>query len=250
MRWRIVLPVTLLVLTAACGVALAQQPPTWCVPGTGVCAQGDGKGGVKMGGSAQGQADPTGASGTATGNTDANAGADASGAYGGQAQGSYPRYHSEPTRFGTGTAFCGTVKAGVRAGVKAGGCFALSFRWESLFFEIETQLLFGGKRRSIDWLFPMSFVIPLTSESSLYEGLQLRAGGTPFGVTFARDENRRNYVRFGLHAGLSYEWDFSDAAAWRVFDARLFLDFAAKREIDDRRNFVDYGAQLATGIVF
>jgi len=207
-----------------------------------------------MGGSAQGQVDHTGASGTATGNADgnANAGAGAAGSYGEQGQGNYqtPRRYSAPVVFGTGTAFCATVKAGARSGVKAGGCFALSFRWEPLFFEIETQLLFGGTRRSIDWLFPMSFVIPLTSDGSLYDGLQLRAGGTPIGVTFARYENGKNYARFGLHAGLSYEWDFSDAAAWRVFDARLFLDFAAKREIDDHGHFVDYGEQLATGIVF
>jgi hypothetical protein len=251
MRLRIVAPVAVLALTAAEGVALA-QPQTWCVPGTQVCAQGDGKGGVKAGGSAQGQVDPTGTSGTATGNADANgnAGADASGSHGGRGQGGYaPRRYSAPTVFGTGATFCGTVKAGAHSGVKLGGCFAVSFRWEPLFFEIETQLLFGGKPRSIDWLFPMSFVIPLTSDDCLYEGLQLRAGGTPIGVTFVRTENGRNYVRFGLHAGLSYEWDFSDAAAWRVFDARAFLDFGTKR-IDDRGNFVDYGAQLATGIVF
>jgi len=252
MRWSVVPPFVLLVLTAAEGAALGQQPQTWCIPGTQVCAQGDGKGGVKAGGSARGQADPTGASGSATGNADAdaNAGADASGRYGGQAQGGYPVRYSQPTHFGTGVTFCGTVKAAVRSGVKGGGCFALSFRWEPLFFEIETQLLFGGKRRSTDWLFPMSFVIPLTSDRNLYEGLQLRAGGTPIGVTFAKRENGGTFARFGLHAGLSYEWDFSDAAAWRVFDARAFLDFAAKRRIDDRGSFVDYGGQLSTGVVF
>jgi hypothetical protein len=249
----VALAVTLLALTAAERVCFA-QPQSWCVPGTQVCAQADGKGGVKAGGSAQGQVDPSGASGTATGNADgnANAGASASGTAGGQGQGQgtyIPPRYSRPTRFGTGATFCGTVKAGVHSGVKAGGCFAVSFRWEALFFEMETQLLFGGKPRSIDWLFPLSFVIPLTSDDSLYEGLQLRAGGTPIGVTFARNEGGRNYVRFGLHAGLSYEWDFSDAASWRVFDARAFLDFGTKN-VDDRGNSVDYGGQLATGIVF
>jgi hypothetical protein len=251
MRGNAVFPVALLAVIAAEDVCFAQQQ-SWCVPGTQVCAHGDGKGGVKVGGSAQGHADPSGASGTATGNADgnANAGAGASGSAGGQGQGGYarPRY-SQSVPFGTGAAFCATVKAGVHSGVKAGGCFALSFRWEPIFFEMETQLLFGGKPRSIDWLFPMSFVIPLTPDDNLYEGLQLRAGGTPIGVTFARTEGRRNYVRFGLHAGLSYELDFSDAASWRVFDARAFLDFGAK-EIDDRGHTVDYGAQLATAIVF
>jgi len=252
MRQPVVLFAALLSLTAAENVALAQAQP-WCVPGTQLCGQGDGRGGVRVGGSAQGQAGPSGASGTATGNAgadaNANANANGNGSYEGGGQGgSYAR--SEPIRFGVGSMFCATVKAGVFSGVKGGGCFALSFRWEPLFFEMETQLLFGGTRHSIDWLFPMSFVIPLTSERSLYEGLQLRVGGSPFGVTFAKEEDGGTYVRFGLHAGLSYEWDFSDGAAWRVFDARAFLDFGTKREVDERGNFLDFGGQVATGIVF
>jgi hypothetical protein len=96
----------------------------------------------------------------------------------------------------------------------------------------------------------MSFVIPLTSQRSLYEGLQLRVGGSPIGVTFAKAENGGNYLRFGLHAGVSYEWDPSAAVSWRVFDARTFLDFGTRREVDLHGNFLDFGAQLSTGIVF
>jgi hypothetical protein len=145
---------------------------------------------------------------------------------------------------------CGTMKAGVWSGIKGGPCFAVSFRTQHLTFEMETQLLFGGVRHSIDWVFPMSFVIPLTSQPSLYEGLQLRAGGSPIGVTFASAQNGGTFLRFGLHAGLSYEWDVSPAFSWRVFDVRAFLDFGAKREVDLRGNFLDFGGQLSTGIVF
>jgi hypothetical protein len=149
-----------------------------------------------------------------------------------------------------GLTLCGTFKAGVTSGFKGGPCFAISFRTEPLIFEMETELLFGGTRHSIDWLFPMSFVIPLTQQRSLYEGLQLRVGGSPIGVTFASDENGGSYIRFGLHAGLSYEWDVSDAVAWRVFDARAFLDFGTKPEVDRLGNFLDFGGQISTGIVF
>ena len=256
MRYAAVLFLAFLALIAAEREVFAQPQP-WCVPGTQFCAEGDGKGGVRVGGSAQGQAGPGGASGSATGNAGANADANANGNANAGANGNgsyddsgYYASRSAPTRFGVGSAFCATVKVGVFSGVKGGGCFALSFRWEPVFFEMETQLLFGGTRHSIDWLFPMSFVIPLTSERSLYEGLQLRVGGSPFGVTFAKEENGGTYVRFGLHAGVSYEWDFSDAAAWRVFDARAFLDFGTKREVDERGNFLDFGGQVATGIVF
>lgn len=256
MCWRLVPRLVLVILTATEGIGFAQSQQPWCVPGTQFCAQGNGNGGVRVGGSAQGRADPSGASGTATGNAnanaDANANANASGSSEGQGEGHYngPASYSEPTRFGAGTTLCATVKAGVFSGVKAGGCFAVSFRTEDLFFEMETQLLFGGVRHSIDWVFPMSFVIPLTSERSLYEGLQLRVGGSPIGVTFAKEEDGGNYLRFGLHAGLSYELDFSDFAAWRVFDVRAFLDFGTKREVDERGNFLDFGGQLSTGLVF
>jgi hypothetical protein len=115
---------------------------------------------------------------------------------------------------------------------------------------MESQLLFGGKRHSIDWVFPMSFVIPLTTQRSLYEGLQLRVGGSPIGVTFAKERDGGNYLRFGLHAGLSYEYDLGPAASWRIFDARAFLDFGTRPEVDDRGNILDFGGQLSTGIVF
>jgi hypothetical protein len=115
---------------------------------------------------------------------------------------------------------------------------------------METQLLVGGTRHSYDWVFPMSFVIPLTSERSLYEGLQLRVGGSPIGVTFAKQQDGGSYIRFGLHAGLSYEWSVSSALTWRVFDLRAFLDFGTKREVDLHDNFMDFGAQASMGIVF
>ena len=126
----------------------------------------------------------------------------------------------------------------------------MSFRFEALAFEMESQLLFGGVRHSVDWVFPMSFVIPLTEPRKLYQGLDLRVGGSPIGVTFAKARNGGNYLRFGLHAGLSYEYDLGPAASWRVFDVRTFLDFGTKREVDDRDNFLDFGGQLSTGIVF
>jgi hypothetical protein len=161
-----------------------------------------------------------------------------------------PSSSSQPIRFGAGIALCGTFKAGIYAGYKGGPCFAFSFRTERLTFEMETQLLIGGVRHSIDWVFPMSFVIPLTPEQSLYEGWQLRVGGSPIGATFAKAEDGGNYIRFGLHAGVSYEWSVSSAITWRVADARVYLDFGTKREVDLRGNFLDFGGQLSTGIVF
>lgn len=146
--------------------------------------------------------------------------------------------------------FCGTLKAGVYSGWKGGPCFGISFRTQRVFFEMETQLLFGGVRHSTDWVFPMSFVIPLAREESLFEGLQLRVGGSPIGATFARQANGGSYVRFGLHAGVTYELPLWRSLAWRVIDARAFLDFGTRRRVDNRGNFLDFGAQASTGIVF
>lgn len=264
-----------LFVLAAEGVCVAQQP--LCIPGTRLCAGTNGNGAVQAGGAVQGRVDPNGASvnanasGNANGNANANGtgnvGANAAVSGNGNARGhgnlesdtehdarsfDRPRYssHSEPIRFGAGLLLCGTVKAGVYSGFKGGPCFAVSFRTERLTFEMETQLLFGGVRHSTDWVFPMSFVIPLTSQRSLYEGLQLRVGGSPIGVTFARTRDGGTYLRFGLHAGLSYEWGINDALTWRLFDVRTFLDFGTKREVDLRDNFLDFGGQASTGIVF
>lgn len=83
----------------------------------------------------------------------------------------------------------------------------------------------------------------------MWPGLQLRAGGSPIGATFAKKSDGGNYVRFGLHAGVSYEWLIGGTLVWRVLDARTFLDFGTKREVDRLGNFLDFGAELATGIV-
>ncbi|HMA93532.1 MAG TPA: hypothetical protein VKP30_12645, partial [Polyangiaceae bacterium] len=190
-------------LLAQEGSAAAQSLPL-CIPGTPFCARANGNTGVQVQGAAQGQAGPAGVQGAATGNANANANAtgnatghvtgdvhanatgnatgtananatgDAHGNMGGevdqQSDGSstpYQHRHSyKPIRFGAGLALCGTVKAGVYSGLKLGPCFAVSFRTEPLIFEMETQLLFGGTRHSIDWVFPMSFVIPLTTQRS------------------------------------------------------------------------------------
>lgn len=227
-----------------------------CIPGTQFCAQGNGNGGIQAGGSAQGQVGPNGASGNANvnGNANGNANGNGNGSYKEQGDGEYSGHRSRryraPIRYGTGVAFCATVKAGVFSGYKAGGCFAVSFRTERLFFEMESQLLFGGTRHSTDWVFPMSFVIPLTSERSMFEGLQLRAGGSPIGATFAKKQDGGSYLRFGLHAGLTYELELSSAVSWRMIDARAFLDFGTKRQVDRLGNFLDFGAQVSTGIVF
>ncbi|HET9959500.1 MAG TPA: hypothetical protein VFQ61_33645 [Polyangiaceae bacterium] len=242
-------------------------------------SQAQGAGGVQIGAGVQvqGSANPSGVRANGAANTAGGARADASAHAGAQAQGgpnfgawgnldhgvtSYPpagadsaysaprQRYSAPVRFGAGVTFCGTVKAGVFSGIKFGPCFAVSFRTEVLTFELESQLLFGGVRDSIDWVFPMSFVVPLTQQRSLYQGLQLRFGGSPIGVTFAKPKHGGNYLRFGLHAGLSYEYELGAAASWRVFDARAFLDFGTKREVDERGNFLDSGGQLSTGLVF
>jgi hypothetical protein len=240
-------PLVLFLVGALEGDAFAQPAPQpVCLPGTPVCAQSDGRGGVQLGAAAQGQVGPGGASGNAQGN--ANAG----GAVDGRAQGSASARRSSgySGRFGAGAAFCATLKAGVWSGYKVGPCFGVSLRTEHLYVEMETQLLFGGTRHSVDWAFPLSFVIPFSNERSLFEGLQLRAGGSPFGMTFAKKEDGGTYVRFGLHAGLSYEWLFTSYVAWRVFDARAFLDFGTKTEVDRLGNFIDFGGQLSTGLVF
>jgi hypothetical protein len=243
--------VALFVLTATEGIGLAQQPPV-CVPGTPLCARGNGNGGAQGGGSVQ--VGPNGVRGSANGNADASGNGNGNGSEGqgdgdGSARGGHHRSHGYTGPYGTGVTLCATLKVGVFSGYKGGGCVAVSFRTPGFFFEMETQLLYGGTRHSVDWLFPMSFVIPLTSEPSMFEGLHLRVGGSPIGVTFASADNGGTYLRFGLHAGITYEMRLGSTVSWRVFDARAFLDFGTKQRVDRLGDFLDFGGQLSTGIV-
>jgi hypothetical protein len=240
-------------------VCTAQQPV--CVPGTTICASGDGKGGVRIDaqGAAAAQASPSGASasgnadahgnGSAQGNAQAESSATGtgSGSYGGG--GGYSGGGGYRGRFGTGVTLCPIVRFGIWSKLKAGGCVAVSFRWESLTFEMETQLLYGGVTNAFDWTFPMSFNIPLDNEDSLYGGPYLRFGGSPVGATFARQKDGGSFVRFGLFAGAGYELDVARWLTWRVIDVRLSFDMGTKRAMDDRGNWVDGGVQLGTGLV-
>lgn len=238
--------------------------PSLCVPGTTVCATADGRGGVQVTGTGNAQATPNGAtaSGQASGNANANGSGNARGEAGGTGGGqttvypppsysgggsSYRGYHG---RYGFGVGFCPIARVGVWSGFKAGGCFTISFRWESLTFEMETQLLYGGDTNAFDWTFPLSFVIPLANQDSLFEGAYLRFGGSPVGATFAHARDGGSFVRFGLFAGAGYELEVSHALTWRVFDARLSFDMATKRAMDREGHWVDLGLQLGTGIIF
>jgi hypothetical protein len=114
----------------------------------------------------------------ARGNSNSNSNSNGNDSFEGYGRGvDSPRSsHSAPIRFGAGLDFCGTLKAGVYSGYKAGPCFAISFRTERVAFEMESQLLIGGTRHSIDWVFPMSFVIPLTSQ---WRGCSYASAGLP-----------------------------------------------------------------------
>ena len=244
---------------------LAQPPgPSLCVPGTSVCASADGHGGVQVtgNGNANAQVTPNGASASgqanANGSGNANGGGMATANGGGQGTGSPPPqyygggsgYRGYEGRYGFAVGFCPIVRVGVWSGFKAGGCFTISFRFEGLTFEMETQLLYGGSTHAFDWTFPISFVIPLANEHSLFEGGYLRFGGSPIGATFAHARDGGSFVRFGLFAGAGYELEISRALTWRVIDARLSFDMATKRAMDREGHWVDLGLQLGSGIIF
>lgn len=231
-----------------------------CVPGTTWCAQSDGHGGVRVDGSGAAQASPAGvnASGQANGAANADGNASAAGQGSGQVSGDgggsgyssgSSSYYSGHGRRGHGVVLCPIARLGVWSGFKAGGCVAVSFRWESLTFELETQLLYGGVTHAFDWTLPLSFNIPLANDDSLFEGPYLRFGGSPVGASFARKRDGGSFVRFGLFAGGGYELELSRAATWRVFDLRLSFDMGTRRAMDDQGHWVDLGLQLGTGLV-
>src|SRR5688572_14847600 len=140
------------------GVAFVLAQAPLCVPGTTVCAESDGRGGVRLDASGRGRAGPNGAnaSGQAGAGANASGNADASANAGGEARNDYTGgsggyYRARQGRFGTGVTLCPIARVGVWSGLKVGGCVALGFRWEAAAFEMETQLLYGGSTRAFDW---------------------------------------------------------------------------------------------------
>ena len=91
---------------------------------------------------------------------------DSGGGGGSSGGGSSSGYEPYTGRFGVGVSGCAVVRAGVWSGFKAGGCVAVSFRFEALTFEMETQLLYGGTTHAFDWTFPLSFVLKGVSRRS------------------------------------------------------------------------------------
>jgi len=239
---------------AYASVAAAQTP--LCLPGTTVCATSDGRGGVQINANGSGQVSPQGASASGQANANANADANANANANASSDSSSPQYsgggghyHGYRGRFGTGVNLCPIARIGIWSGFKVGGCVAVSLRFEALTFEMESQLLYGGVTHAFDWTFPMSFLIPLANEHSLFEGPYLRFGGSPVGATFAHQRDGGSFVRFGLFAGGGYELDVASWLTWRVVDARLSFDMGTRRAMDDRGHWVDLGLQIGTGLV-
>jgi hypothetical protein len=233
---------------------LAQQPI--CVPGITVCATSDGRGGVKVDASGNAQASPSGVSATGQAGADANAQANANANASGSAQatgdgsGGGGAYYAPPRgRRGKGVTLCPIARLGIWSGLKAGGCVAVGFRWESAGLELETQLLYGGVTHAFDWSFPVSLIVPLANDDSLFEGPYLRFGGSPVGATFAREENGGSFVRFGLLAGAGYELELASWVTWRIIDVRLSFDMGTRKAMDDRGHWFDPGIQLGSGLV-
>lgn len=221
-----------------------------CLPGTTVCAESDGRGGVRIDASGRAQGSPSGASANGQVGAAGDASADARARTAAQTTSSTGTgyYRSSHGRFGTGAGLCAIARVGVWSGIKAGGCIGVGFRWEAAALELETQLLYGGTTNAYDWSFPISLVVPLARGDSLFDGPYLRFGGSPIGATFARERDGGSFVRFGWFAGGGYELNLARWVAWRVFDLRLALDIGTRRAMDDHGHLLDPGIQLGTGL--
>ena len=241
--------------------AAAQTPgQVVCLPGTALCASTDGRGNVRVDANGSAHVTPNGANASGQANANANANGDgranANGGGNAGATGAGSGYsgggsaYRDRGRFGVGVALCPIARVGVWSGLKGGGCAAVSLRFEALTLELESQLLYGGTTHAFDWTFPISFLIPLANQESLFQGPYLRFGGSPVGATFARAKDGGNFVRFGLFAGGGYELEISDGLYWRAFDARVSFDMGTQRAMDKSGHWGDLGLQLGTGLVF
>jgi hypothetical protein len=277
--------------TAACAVALfalparAQNPPPWCIPGTTLCAGGNGQGqgnggaagGGTLGGSAGGQVTPQGAdghaNGTANGNGQANGQANG-GANGGVVVPSPPPtpapavsnvppaplplppapvVYASPRSNGDGgrgasAAFagCALAQVGLFSGFKAGGCLGVRLPGHAFSIDLDLQILGGGTIPGVDIVPAVSVVVPI-SDGDAYDRWNIRIG-IPLPGAWVSTRDRDTGLVFRLpQVGIGYDVQVSSTVALRLLDVRAQLELRSK-DVDTQGHWLEPAVQVGMGL--
>ncbi len=215
-------------IVVAPAVAIAQQ--TWCVPGTSLCTtvQGQASGNVH----GQGQVPRPGPTPLPTQPTPAPTPTPTPLPQPTAAPAPYaPPAPAGPTyRGANGFSTCAAVRVGFWSGVHYGGCAALAVRGEIVGFDVELDVLGGGTVPTLDFMVPMSIVVPLGSNDDLFTGPYLRFG-PDFGYSATLDVASDGFFRIGGHFGGGYGLDLSDGLALHLLDVRFYADGRADKSM-------------------
>jgi hypothetical protein len=253
-RARIVERTIFALIVAAPAIALA-QPQTWCVPGTSLCTtvQGQASGNVQGQGQGQGQVPraaptpvPTQPPQQAPTRTPLPQPTAPPPVY-------VPPAPAGPTyRAANGFSTCAAVRVGFWSGLHYGGCAALSVRGEDVGFDLELDVLGGGTVPTLDFLLPISIVVPLGNTDDLFTGPYLRFG-PDFGYSATLDVASDGFFRLGGHFGGGYGIDLADGVALRLLDVRFYADGRGdKTPVDSDRvgDKIDLGLLFTSGVIF
>jgi hypothetical protein len=278
-----------IVVVCFCSSAHAQQQPL-CIPGTTLCINGNGQGG--LGGGAHGQVGPNGASGGANGNGNGNANG------GGRVQPppqypppqypppqpppQQPQQPAAPTpitpptpaptpapayvgergpRVGAmGIGLYPAMRVGKDSGFHFGGAIAIGLHEPRWGFELDTLFLRGGTVRMTDISFVPTFFLRFGSDddgTNVYNGFYACIG-PEFRFSFAdttpaEAASAGQIFHIGAQIGAGYEMNLVPNISLRILDVRLFGAWRTDSipPPDDRFGHEsEYGVLFMTGITF
>ncbi len=263
-----------------CSSANAQQQPL-CIPGTTLCINGNGQGGVS--GGAHGQVGPNGASGGANGNANGNGGG-----YVQPPQAPQPQYPppqpqqppprpprqvptpapeppaapnvsygpSQPSDLYPGIGVYPVMRVGTDSGFHFGGDFAFGFHGPRWGFEMEAMMLYGGTTSLVDISIVPSMILRFGADDdpAIYTGFYARLG-PEFRWSFATpsDATRGQIFHLGVQAGVGYEVAVAPDVSIRILDVRAVAAWRAAEVPPPDDNFGhehEYGLLFASGITF
>jgi hypothetical protein len=279
---------------AACTVTLfatpayAQNPSPWCIPGTTLCAGGNGQGqgnggaggGATLGGSAGGQVTPQGADGHANGN--ANGNGQANGQANGGANGGVvvpqppppppppvlnvpaplppptapPVYASPPVSSNNGGGHGSPSAAFAGCAIVQVGLFSgfkaggcIGVRLPGHALSLDLDLqVLGGGTLPGIDIVPAISVVVPLSDGDAYDRWNIRIG-IPFPGAWVSTRDRDTGIVFRLpQVGIGYDVQVSSTVALRLLDVRAQLELRTK-DVDTKGHWFEPAIQVGMGLL-
>ncbi len=111
-----------------------------------------------------------------------------------------PQPASPPIRAESGFATCANTRVGFWSGFHFGPCIGFATRGEIIGFDLELDVFAGGTVPTVDFLVPISIVIPIGARDDLWDGAYVRVG-PQLGYSITTGKPSDGFFRLGGHVG-------------------------------------------------